>query len=126
MSVLDADELVFIQGHQLPLVLAMKPRLADEKRTYDSQTAPPTVSTAPHVSGTGTVGQTLTCTMGNWTNQPVAYAYQWLRGATPILGATADTRVLTAADSGQNLSCTVTATTGGGSASSTSNAVAVT
>ena len=126
MSVLNADELAFIQAHPRAVVRAMKPILADEKQTYDAQTAPPTVVDVPHATGTGTVGQILTCTMGNWNGEPVAYAWQWLRGGTPILGATADTRLLTAADSGQSLSCKVTATSGGGSASSTSNAIAVT
>ena len=70
-----------------------------------SQFLPPVNTSAPAVTGTGTVGQTLTCTNGNWTYVPTTYTYQWMRGATPIAGATASTYVLVAADSGTSVSC---------------------
>lgn len=85
---------------------------------------PPTNTAAPVASGTGTVGQTLSCTQGTWTYGQT-YAYQWLRGATPIAGAVATTYVLVTADGGANVSCTVTATNPAGSASATSNAIAI-
>ncbi len=90
-----------------------------------SQFIPPVNTSAPAVTGTGTVGQTLTCTNGNWTYVPTNYAYQWLRGAAQISGATTSTYVLVAADSGTNVSCTVTATNAAGSTSIASNAKAV-
>jgi hypothetical protein len=86
----------------------------------------PVNTSPPIVSGTGTVGQTLTTTVGNWTYVPTSYAYQWLRaGTTMIAGATASTYVLAAADSGQNISCRVTATNAAGSTPIVSNAIAV-
>jgi hypothetical protein len=90
---------------------------------------PPTCVDVPQVQGTGTVGSTLTCTMGNWTGmqaEPHSYAYQWLRdGAAPI-GAGGTTYVVVSADVGHSLTCRVTATNPLGSAQSPpSNAVAV-
>lgn len=85
------------------------------------------VNTAlPAATGVGTVGSTLSCTTGTWTNTPTSYAYAWLRGATPIAGAIAATYVLVAADSGTNVLCRVTAVNAAGSATASSNAIAVT
>jgi hypothetical protein len=91
-----------------------------------SQVIPPANTTAPVASGTGTVGQTLSCTQGVWTNAPTSYVYQWLRDGSNIASATNATYVLVAADSTHSLSCSVTATNPAGSASATSNAIAVT
>jgi len=86
----------------------------------------PPVNTGPPVaSGTGTVGSTLNVTTGAWSNFPASYTYQWLRGAATIAGATASSYVLVAADSGNSVSCRVTATNPTGSASTTSNAIAI-
>jgi hypothetical protein len=91
-------------------------------------TAPPVNRDVPHVSGTGTVGSTLNCTMGNWDNmsaEPHSYAYQWQRDAVDI-GATAADYVIVAGDAGHSLTCVVTATNAMGStAAPPSNAVAV-
>src|SRR4029077_9394468 len=38
---------------------------------------PPINRDVPYVGGSGTVGGTLTCTMGNWTGEPTGYAYAW-------------------------------------------------
>jgi hypothetical protein len=89
-----------------------------------STVLPPANTTAPAVSGTGTVGQTLTCTMGTWTLSPTAYAYQWLRSGAKITGAEAPTHVLITSDSGHNISCRVTASTAAGSTPADSNAIA--
>ena len=90
-----------------------------------AQVIPPVNTTAPAVTGTGTVGQTLSVTNGNWTYVPTSYAYAWLRGGTPIGGATAATYLLVAADSGTSVSCRVTATNAAGSTPVLSNAIAV-
>jgi hypothetical protein len=91
-----------------------------------SNEIPPVNTTVPAVTGTGTVGQTLSVTNGNWQYVPTSYAYQWLRGGnTPISGATAATYVLVAADSGTSVSCRVTATNAAGPTPIVSNAIAV-
>jgi hypothetical protein len=86
---------------------------------------PPVNTVAPVVSGTGSVGQNLTCTQGTWTYGQ-SYAYQWMRDGMPIGGATASVYALVGADSTHSVSCGVTATNPAGSASVTSNAIAVT
>ena len=37
---------------------------------------------------TAAVGDTLSCTMGNWTGEPTEYAYQWLSNGTDTRSAT--------------------------------------
>ena len=63
--------------------------------------------------------------MGVWSYAPTEYLYQWMRGATPISGATANTYTVTPAESGTSVSCRVTATNAAGSTSVLSNAIAV-
>jgi hypothetical protein len=86
----------------------------------------PTNYALPVVSGTATVGQTLSCTTGGWNGYPApTYAYQWVRGAaTNISGATSSTYTLVDADYNNTVKCTVTATNSAGSASATSAATA--
>ena len=86
---------------------------------------PPVNTTAPIVTGTGTVGAQLLTTNGLWTNSPTSYTYQWLRGSLQISGAVAGAYNLVAADSGTSVSCRVTANNAGGSTQAISNAIAV-
>jgi len=79
----------------------------------------PANSVLPAITGTKTVGQTLTCSSGTWSKSP-SYAYQWLRDGSAIIGATAATRVLAAPDAGALMSCTVIATNAGVSGVATS------
>ncbi len=62
----------------------------------------------PKVSGTTTVGKTLTADAGAWTPAPVELTYQWFRGKTAIKGATKDTYVLQAADAKATIRVAVT------------------
>jgi len=79
----------------------------------------------PAVSGNGTVGATLNCTMGNWTGDPTSYAYQWKSDGTDVAG-TGDSYVVAAGDAGHGITCVVTATNDAGStAAPPSNAVAI-
>jgi hypothetical protein len=86
----------------------------------------------PTISGTPTVGQTLSASPGTWTGrQPITYTYQWQRcdkvggSCAAIDGANANTYVLTEADLDRTLRVAVTARNGAGSASRTSVPTAV-
>lgn len=84
----------------------------------------PSNSVAPVVSGTTTVGQTLSCTTGTWSGEgTITYAYQWFDDGVAISGATSSTYTLQAAEEGGNITCRVTATDDNGSTAATSNSV---
>lgn len=84
----------------------------------------PVNTVAPAITGTAQEGRTLTCSTGTWTGiTPITYAYQWKRNNVNIGSATNSTYLLVAADVGQNIKCTVTATNVTGSASADSNTV---
>ncbi len=85
----------------------------------------PTNTVAPVVSGTATVGQTLSCTTGTWTGDAtIVFTYQWQRAGVNIGGATASTYLLVTADVGSAIRCRVTGTNGAGNATANSNATA--
>lgn len=84
--------------------------------------AAPTNTTAPSITGTATVGETLTAVAGTWTGSPTV-TRQWLRGGTEISGATGTTYLLVAADEGATITVQETATNAGGSADATSAGV---
>jgi len=74
----------------------------------------------PAVVGTGEVGQTLTCTTGNWDNEPTSYSYAWTSRHLSTLeeasiGTNTNTYVITDSDTGKSIFCTVTATNSAGS-----------
>ncbi len=80
----------------------------------------PYVTAIPAITGTATVGQTLTLGNGTWAGDAtIAYTYAWYANNVQISGATASTFVLTAAQSGKRITGRVTATNGAGTASST-------
>ena len=83
---------------------------------------PPAIVVAPVISGSTSLGSTLTSTTGTWTGIPIpTFTYQWRRGASPIGGATSSTYVTVVADSLANITCVVTATNVVGTANSASN-----
>jgi hypothetical protein len=85
--------------------------------------AKPANTLAPAVTGTATVGQTLTTTKGTWTGRPTpALLVEWLAGGVVIPGATATTYVLTAAEVGKVMTSRVTGQSIAGSTSKLSNA----
>jgi hypothetical protein len=85
----------------------------------------PANTVAPVVSGTATVGQTLSTTNGTWSGIPTpTFTYQWQRAGSNIGSATASTYVLVAADAGSTIRCVVTATNTVGSTSANSNSTA--
>jgi hypothetical protein len=87
---------------------------------------PGPVNTAvPVISGTVSVGSTLTTTNGTWTGTGISYTYQWKRGGANIGGATSNSYLLVTADIGAIITATVTATNTGGSSSATSDGVMI-
>jgi len=76
----------------------------------------PASSSQPSISGTATVGQTLTGSRGSWVgDEPITYSYQWLRCDTEgnackaIQGTNKTSYVLVNADSGKTVRFKVTA-----------------
>ena len=67
----------------------------------------------PTISGSSVAGETLTVAPGTWGPAPVALAYQWYRGSTPIDGATRADYTLASADVGQVITATVTGSKSG-------------
>jgi hypothetical protein len=82
---------------------------------------------APSISGSPSLGATLTCEHGLWEGAPPpSFSYQWTREGALIGGATGATYTIEPADQGHLLACIVTATNVQGSSQAEStNAVAV-
>lgn len=71
----------------------------------------PVNTVAPVITGTATIGSTLTTSDGTWTGAPApTFTYQWQRGVTNISGATNSTYTVQLGDAGNTLRCVVTAT----------------
>jgi len=98
--------------------------------------AAPTNTVEPRISGSATVGSTLTASQGSWTGSPTGYAYQWVRcprgGGLPsgadcaaIGGATTTKYVVASADVDHRLRVRVTASNADGSKTVASNATAL-
>ncbi len=92
----------------------------------------PSDTALPALSGTASIGQTLTASSGTWTGSaPINYSYQWEDcdqfgdPCTTIAGATGLTYEVGTGDVGQELEVVVTASNGAGTASATSSETAV-
>jgi hypothetical protein len=85
-----------------------------------TQPGPPNTS-PPTISGTTTVGSTLTANPGTWTGTSITFAYQWQRcdtagaACSAITSATTNTYVLVSDDAAHTLRVAVTATDASGS-----------
>ena len=89
----------------------------------------PANTVAPAVSGTATVGETLTTTDGTWDGTPApTFTYKWQvsddgsTGWTDISGATSSSFTITSSEAGKYIRSEVTATNSEGSASEPSAA----
>ncbi|ROP56689.1 MULTISPECIES: hypothetical protein [unclassified Rathayibacter] len=81
----------------------------------------------PSITGSATVGNTLTAVPGTWGPQPVALSYQWLNDGYPINGATGPQYVVADSDFNESITVQVTGTKAGyATAARTSAAVTVT
>lgn len=67
----------------------------------------------PVITGTPTVGATLTVSNGTWSQPNPTFKYQWLRTGAPIAGATSQYYTLTPLDAGKDIAVTVLATRAG-------------
>lgn len=104
----------------------VRPGFVLSRGALDGQAvAAPGNTVLPVISGTPTVGSTLTTTNGTWTGTGITYSYQWKRGGTNIGGATSSSYVLVTADIGTTITAVVTATNAGGSTSATSAGVSI-
>lgn len=86
--------------------------------------------TAPTISGSSSVGSSLSTTNGTWNSDdaynPSSYSYQWKRNSSDISGATSSSYTTTSSDSGTSITCQVTATNQRGNTSSvSSNSISV-
>ena len=91
--------------------------------------APPSVVTAPSVTGDATVGSTLTADPGSWSDPSATFAYAWQRcddsgACTPINSADAATYTLGEADLHLQIRVEVTATNAGGTGTADAAATA--
>jgi len=90
------------------------------------QNVAPVNTAPPAISGTPTVGQTLTASDGTWSNAPTSFAYQWLRcngggnNCASVANGTQKTYTLVGADAGNTIRVRVTATNTDGSSSAQS------
>ena len=98
--------------------------------------AVPANTTQPTISGTPTIGSTLTATQGTWSGAPTSFTFQWVRcpssGGLPdasdcavIGGATTQAYIVSSSDNGSRLRVRVTASNADGSATAASNATAL-
>lgn len=92
---------------------------------------PPHAIAAPSLSGTATIGGTLSCSQGSWAGDepgsqlyraPSSFSYQWLRDGAEVTGASTASFVATVAGS---YSCRVMAANAAGSTFQTSAALGV-
>ena len=90
-----------------------------------AQAGPPNTS-PPTISGTATVGSTLTANPGTWTGSSITFAYQWRQcdasgaNCTTITAATGNTYVIASGDVGHTIRVAVTGTDATGSNTVTS------
>jgi hypothetical protein len=85
----------------------------------------PTNTAPPTITGTAQVGQTLTAVNGTWNGAPTGRTHQWNGNGAAIGGQTGQTLVLAAAQLGQTITVSETASNlGGASTPATSVATA--
>lgn len=93
----------------------------DASEAGTTAVAPPEVTDAPYVEQRG---NSLNCTLGNWTNEPTSRTYQWMIDDV-VVGEDAENYAIQPEDVGKSARCVQTATNDMGSAESTSNTVVI-
>jgi hypothetical protein len=132
LGLMHPDDKASPQNPEMPPVAVQQAALRHAQQTAAVPDRPtpapgaPSNVDVPNLSGNGAVGETLTCTMGNWHGEPTGYAYDWKSDGTAISGASGNTYVVAAGDAGKSITCVVTATNAAGSTEAPpSNAVQV-
>lgn len=103
----------YVQEHGSGEAVQFTPATATSTPVAGARGDAATATTAPELSGTARVGETLTVTDGSWSRAGVSTSRQWLRNGTAIEGATATSYVLTPADVDAAISVKVTASQDG-------------
>jgi hypothetical protein len=91
------------------------------------QSGAPVNISPPTVTGSTTLGQSVSTTTGSWTNSPAGYSYQWQDcdrsgpNCVNIAGATSSTFTLASIAVGDTIRSVVTATNSAGSTSASSD-----
>jgi hypothetical protein len=100
-------------GSRVPLSLMT--RLAKIMAVRMTNELVPRNTALPTISGTPSVGDTLTAAPGSWAGSPMTFTYQWQRcdaagaGCADIVGATSQTYLVDEADRGSSLRVAVSA-----------------
>ncbi len=93
--------------------------------TPTSSVSAPVSSILPSITGGSGAGTVVACSSGTWTNVPTKYTYQWQKDGSNIGGATGGEYLVASGDIGHDISCIVTASNLGGSATANSGAFRV-
>jgi hypothetical protein len=105
--------------YQLELYTGPAGGLITTSSSIASVPPPPVQNGAPVISGASGHGRayvrdTLSCSDGTWSNAPTAFAYAWASDGAAVVGATGQSYVVAPIELGHALSCSVTASNGGG------------
>jgi len=107
-----SNENGYSSGPSNPFVgnpIAIDSEQASLYATYTPLASVPVNELLPSITGTAQVGQTLSAGNGSWSDGPSKFAYQWLRcddsgdGCQAIIGAEAQSYLLTGADVGSTM-----------------------
>ncbi|MGC5170218.1 glycoside hydrolase family 3 C-terminal domain-containing protein [Microbacterium sp. DT81.1] len=104
----DADEWRIVDGEYTVWAGSSSGDLPLSK-TVEIDANGPVATTAPSIQGDVALGKKLTADPGVWSEDGLAFSYQWLRDGEPIQGAEKAAYRVTPADQGTSLSVTVTA-----------------
>ena len=78
----------------------------------------------PQIKGIARVGESITCSAGEWRNPALyVFTYNWLRDGVRIAGATRNVYTVSVDDEGRTLACEVTATGPAGESTAQSSGV---
>lgn len=127
----ETDDTLLLTDAEVGAVITVEVTATEDVLTGSATSLPteavlihaPVNTVAPAITGTPTVGQTVSVSNGTWSYAPTGYTRQWRRNGTPISGAVAADYTLEAADQGTNITAVVTAENAGGSTPHTSNQV---